>query len=173
MTGANFGSLQPKPAWLIIGRMKAGWHATAEGCSSSGGTLEGYASEAPDGAQVYDGIEAEDGAAGAFVVSGPLLNAALYGVKRFTEHATAARMLPGMSGGYDRLILLALVQKELEPENFGSFDKVDWSTYRGLLEKKVPGVKFGEVRGGVVFWEIELAGAEKMAMTKAPNLRRN
>lgn len=143
------------PTWLVIGRMKAGWHASAAGgASSSGGTLEKYLTEAADGAAVYDGDACDYGDCAQHVMCGPILQAGMYGVKRFgrDDRQAASRMLPGLSGGFDTMVQLALVQGETDGDKYGSLDSVDWPTYKRLLSK-LSGIRFGTVRNGQVVWE--------------------
>lgn len=144
-----------KTTWLVIGRMKAGWHAEAAGgSSSSGGTLEKYVTEAVDGTAVYDGDACDYDLVARHVLGGPMLQAGLCGVKRFgqNDRQAAARMLPGLSGGFDTMVQIALLEGESKDETYGSLDYVDWPTYKRLLAK-IPGMRFGTVRNGQVIWE--------------------
>ena len=151
--------------WHVVGRGLAGWHvcgvdADGNSVSGSGGDLEdrswpsgfcaGYVSEAVEGALVYDGEEADDGAFIDFVVSGPMVDPKLSpdGVRRFgeTERRPAARMLVGLQGAY------AVMAAAAQDERYGGLDSVGVGVYERLL-RGVPGVKIGHVRGGKVVWE--------------------
>src|SRR5262249_41280187 len=132
----------------IIGRGKAGGHAAAHNVSSSGGTLEGYVARARDGALVYDADGAEYDAFVDLVISGPMVDVDLPAgaVKRFTDGETAARMVDGLEGAFKTLAVLA------QDARFGGLDYVAVDVYEALLGR-VPGVKIGHVRDGVVIWD--------------------
>jgi hypothetical protein len=140
--------------YVAIGRGLAGWHAkgvSQEGheVSSSGGTFAGYVAQAVDGALVYDGQEADEDAFTAFVIRGPMIGPKLPAgsVHRFTDHGTAAAMLPGLSDEFAALASMA------QAPEFSGFDLVAPDVYRALLVARVPGVKVGTVRGGAVVWD--------------------
>jgi hypothetical protein len=159
-------NMSDKPQWLIIGRGKNGWHASAVNCSGSGGSLEpylwngeqrpGYAGEAPDGAVVYDASEAPFEAFVDLVCRGPILKCDRSGCERFRDHAALARMLGpgGLEGGFQTIgqHVLRESPKGYQGTGLSSVDYVGWDVYRPLLER-LGGVRFGVVRGGKVVWE--------------------
>lgn len=151
----------PKPyidaKWAVIGRGQNGWHAATlnGGCSSSGGSLEdrtypgnqvqkGYLSEALEGCVIYDASGADYEAFARHVICGPMLKMGIES-ERFTDHETAARMLPALEGSYGTVVKMAL-------SGYSSLDYVGWPIFRALLEK-IGGVKFGVVHAGQVIWE--------------------
>lgn len=136
---------------VLIGRGKVGWHADMTypngRCSSSGGTFEHYLSNAPDGTPIYDAIEADDASFVDFVYTGPMVDPSLKAgeIKRFQDHLTLERMIPGMGGAFKAL-------GEAELEYPGSMDFVAVDVYMATLIRKVPGVKVGKVVSGAVVW---------------------
>jgi len=159
--------------YTVIGRGKAGWHASRPGCSSSGGTLEpisgtyadgrawtrpGYLAEAKEGCRVYDASEAEYGAFASFIISGPMLSTELGDEQddcfSKADADAARRMLPGLSGGFEVLAAHAIAGTEQArlARQYGGLDRVGWGVYRRLLGA-VGGVRFGVVRNGAVVWE--------------------
>lgn len=139
--------------YLVIGRMLAGWHAATENESASGGSLESFLSEAHDGAVIYDGSRCDPSLVMQMVMSGPMLRITLYGAKRFADHETAFRMLPGLSGGFDTAVAYAITQGVSKDDIYHSLDYVGWHIYRGLLGK-LAGIRFGRVANGRIVWEI-------------------
>lgn len=159
--------------WAVIGRGLNGWHAiSSDGkISSSGGRLEnytywtgqkcdGYLAAAAEGALLYDAehlkrTPAEDDFA-RLVLSGPMVDPGLgpEGVRRFgeQERKAAARMLPGLEGGFQAIAEAALAEPPAEPEKYGSLDNVGTAVYERLL-RKIPGLRIGRARGGVAVWE--------------------
>ena len=155
-----------KNEWHVVGRGFAGWHAAGVNVSSSGGNLDpytywtgekckGYRQEAVEGALVYDAehLESDRKSASAFIkliLSGPMVSPDLPpdGVDRFSnaDRKSALRMLPGLSGGYDTLAILA------QDETFTGLDKVGVKVFEGLL-RQVPGIKIGHIQNGEVTWE--------------------
>lgn len=145
--------------WYVIGRGLAGWHALGLKVSSSGGDLDdrpwwaggiqaGYLSGAVEGCLVYDAAEADREAFTHLVLSGPMCDPELAPgtVNRFTDQTTAARMAPWLGGAFQQIAAAAQ-----DPE-YGGLDYVAVDVYRTLLAK-VPGIKLGTVRAGVVVWE--------------------
>lgn len=140
----------------IIGRGKCGWHASGVSrwgtFSSSGGTLDKYASEAPDGCPVYDAHDADTGAFASLVISGPMVDTRLNPgeIKPFGEankRAALGMLGPGgLSGSFATLAVMAI-------SGLGSLDSVAPDVYIQLLREKVPGVRIGRVEGGRVVWE--------------------
>lgn len=139
---------------IIIGRGKAGWHASGicngNRCSSSGGTLEGYAKDAKTGTPVYDADKADTDAFTSLVISGPMVDPTLEPgtVKRFGEDEKRAMlgMLPGLGGAFATLATLAMA-------DVSSLDYVATDVYLAMLRERVPGVRFGRVERGSVVWE--------------------
>ena len=158
--------MQVKKEWLIIGRGFAGWHAKSVDCSSSGGDLlpytfwtgekcAGYLAGALEGCLVYDAADMERTPEGRaaftqFVCSGPMVDLSLApdGVSRFgkEDREAAARMLPGLSGGYATLAAIAIAD-----ETYSGLDSVGIGVYESLL-RKLPGMRVGHVREGVIVW---------------------
>mgnify|MGYP001589621265 CR=1 FL=1 len=154
-----------KTRWAVIGRGFNGWHAAAPNVTSSGGHLDdylwrgepttGYASEAAEGALVYDAeaCEADEAGRNAYidlVLRGPMLDCALPpdGVSKFSLEGrqAARRMLDGLQGAFATYATLA------QDEKFTGLDYVGLGIYEALL-RRVPGIKIGRVRGGKVIWE--------------------
>ena len=138
--------------FVIIGRGKCGWHSDfIEGgnkCSSSGGTLEGYLSEAGDGTPVYDASEADYDAFASWVFKGPMIDVFLEPgtINKFGDHKALLGMLPGLKGGFDTLAVMALA-------DISSLDYVAADVYLTMLREKVPNVRFGVVQDEQVVWE--------------------
>lgn len=141
-----------EPGWREIGRGAGGWHANRHNCSSTGGSLEGYLKDAEEGCLVYDGKGANLAKWVHLVVSGPMVghNLPPGTVDRFSDkdREAARTMLPGLSGGFEKLALAAQHPK------FTGLDQVALDVYEGLL-RQVPGVRIGHVVGGQVVWENE------------------
>lgn len=164
--------------WTVIGRGKAGWRAERPGCSGSGGTLEavsypprpyindqpyyrdGYLAEAAEGCHVYDADATDYSAYVQHVLSGPMLSVGLADdeCQRFgrAEQDAAARMLPGLGGGFEALAADGIASANSPTRTYSSLDRVGWGIFRGLLEA-LGGVRFGIVKtvNGVktVVWE--------------------
>jgi hypothetical protein len=134
----------------VIGRGKAGWHAAAHNVSSSGGTFDHYVTQAAEGALVYDADGADYDVYAGLVIGGPMVDPSLPpgGVRRFTDRETAARMAGpgGLTGAFKDLADAA------QDERYSGLDSVACDVYERLL-RRVPGVKIGHVRGGVVEWD--------------------
>lgn len=139
--------------WLEIGRGHAGWHAAYHHCSSNGGTLEGYLEEACEGCLVHDAQNADTDKFVKHVISGPMIGFNLEPgtVDRFTldDRKAALRMLPGLSGGFDTLAVIA------QSPTYGGLDRVAIDIYENLL-REIPGMKIGHVHDGKVIWENEV-----------------
>jgi len=139
----------------IIGQGFAGWHAKAKNCSSSGGTLAKYLTEAREGALVYDASKSDYNAFCKLVISGPIVRPDLPPgtVKRFgDEDAEAARrMLPGLSGGFEVIAAKAIAEVK-SGKKFSSLDEISTDLFESLL-REIPGVKIGRVVNGAVEWE--------------------
>lgn len=140
----------------IISRGKCGWSAqglTKEGnsFSSSGGSCEEYAKDAPDGTPVVDAIDADYGAFAKLIMAGPMLDVSLPAetVSRFgkKEQETLAKMMPGLGGTFATIGALNLI-------GFSSLDSVSLDIHLEM-KRKIPGMKFGTVKGGEVEWETE------------------
>lgn|SRR5574337_180447 len=139
---------------VLIGRGKVGWHSDGlshgNKCSSSGGTLEGYLSEAQDGTLIYDALEADQGAYVDFVIKGPMVDPTLPegAISKFGSQDKAALlgMLPALSGAFIPVAVLALA-------DIGSMDFVAPDVYVQMLREKVPGAKVGKVHNHQVVWE--------------------
>jgi len=136
----------------VITRGKNGWYANGVSSrghkfSSSGGTLEGYLKEAPDGTPVVDAEDADYATFAHFVIGGPILDCALppQTIKRFQEQETLASMLPGLEGSFHNIGLAALA-------GVSSLDCVSLDIHLGLM-RAIPGVKIGKVQDGQVEWE--------------------
>lgn len=140
----------------LIGRGLNGWHSTGTDqgnrCSSSGGTLEGYLSEAEDDCLIYDAHGADEGAFASFIITGPMADFTLKPgeVKKFGEQATLARMMPGLGGSYRTIGAAAL--QFVEEEKLGSLDYVAVDVWMTLLKEKVSGVLFGKVINHAIVW---------------------
>jgi hypothetical protein len=152
--------------WHVIGRGFNGWHAKGVNVSSSGGDIvprtfwtgermATYTEQAVEGALVYDAKaceESEEGRAAfiKLVFSGPMVNPELppNGVEHFSDadRKAALRMLPGLSGGYDTLAMLA------QSEAFTGLDYIGVGVFEALL-RSVPGVRIGHVKNGAIAWE--------------------
>jgi hypothetical protein len=128
-----------KTDYIIIGRGKAGWHASGttgknkDTCSSTGGTLEHYLSEANDGCLVYDAETADDKAFTDWVFHQPMLNVRL--------PSSSMKQLFGEAAP-------CTIDTE-----FGALDSVSPDIYLAVLRKVVPGVRFGVVKDHKVEWE--------------------
>jgi len=136
--------------WKLIKRGRAGWSAQNEhGVSSSGGSLEHYLGEATEGALVSDAEEADVAQFVQFVLNGPTPDPSLApdAVRRLSDETrkAAERMLPGMSGAFASLAAAAQ-----DPTHTG-LDSVGLGVYEREL-RKIPGMKIGHVRDGVVVW---------------------
>ncbi len=142
---------------VLIGRGKNGWHADMVGddstASSSGGTLEGYLREAPDGTPIYDADQAEYGAFASMVVGGPMVDGRLGKgeIKRFSENDKRVLfgMLPALQGEFQTIGVLAMA-------DISSLDYVSVDVYLQMLREKVPGVRFGHVYNHQAVWEVQL-----------------
>lgn len=146
----------------IIGRGKAGWHCDGtygddgrSRFSGSGGTLDSYAKEAPDGTPVYDADEADFDAFSQFVYRGPMVNPWLTAgmVEKFGEddRKVLLGMLPALQDGFRGLAAATLA-------GLSSLDYVAVDVYLQALRERCPGVRFGVVRKGAngearVDWE--------------------
>lgn len=144
----------------IIARGKIGWHAeglTKDGnrFSSSGGSLEDYLKQAPDGTPVVDAIDADYGAFAKLVIDGPMLDLTLPKgtVSRFgkKDQETLAMMLPGLGDAFKVIGLGNLA-------GFTSLDQVSLDIHLEL-KRKIPGMKFGVVQNGKVEWEMSVKSA--------------
>ena len=149
--------------WNIIGRGKAGWHASGgnewSNVSISGGTdpLK-YAQEADEGCLVYDADKADMNAFASEVIRGPMCDATLAPgtVVRFREREALARMAPALEGGFQTIALLALA-------DYSSLDSIAPDLYVERLRAKVPGVRFGvvvfdpEMGRNTIAWEAACA----------------
>jgi len=130
--------------WAIIGKGFAGWHAedTTGKVSSSGGQLEDrYASEAIDGALVYDASNVEYSTYSAFVIRGPMVN-------------------PGLPAGMIRKMLDTPRKFEPAVDRIGNgiaLADVALDVYESFL-RQVPGIKFGRIHKGRVLWECSICG---------------
>ena len=134
----------------LIGRGKSGWHSCGfdrgNKCSSSGGSLEGYLSEAEDGTPIYDADEADFDAFSELVISGPMEDVSLPPgtISSSGDDATLVRMLPGLQDGFATIAKLKLA-------GYTSLDYVATDVYLGMLAK-IPGMKIGKVVGHKVVW---------------------
>jgi hypothetical protein len=149
---------------VLIGRGKNGWHCAYVGekeplqcggfsqttSSGSGGSLENYASSAPDGTPVYDADSAEVGSFAHLVIAGPMVDVRLQPgqVKKFgqDDKRTLLGMLPQLQGAFNTIGCLAMA-------DLSSLDYVAVDVYLAILKENVPGVRFGTVKGGKVEWE--------------------
>jgi hypothetical protein len=142
-----------KDNYKVIGRGKAGWHAKTTNMSSSGGSLETYAEQAAENCLVYDADATDYDLFAKLIIAGPMVDVDLpeNTVDRFTceDRLTAKAMLPGFSGGFEKLAELAI-----ENENFRGLDKVSIDVFERLL-RQLPGMKIGRVVRGQVQWETE------------------
>lgn len=140
-----------KDNYKVIGRGKASWHAAAKNLSSSGGTLETYIDQAIENCLVYDADAADYDLFAKLIIAGPMVDVDLpeNTVDRFTceDRLTAKAMLPGFSGGFEKLAKMAI-----ENENFRGLDKVSIDVFERLL-RQLPGMKIGRVVRGKVIWE--------------------
>ena len=151
---------ETKREWYVIGRGKAGWHATGKNVSSSGGQLNpytycsgascpGYLAGAVEGCLVYDAQDADTAAFVRHVLSGPMVDPTLgdYEDDKFTDADRKAldRMMPGLEGGFKTIAALA------QSPTYGGMDKVGVGIYEALLAK-IPGIKIGRVKNGVIEW---------------------
>jgi hypothetical protein len=134
----------------MIGRGMAGWHAKSGSCSSSGGDLDDYLSQAIEGAMLYDARFADELEFTRHVVCGPLVGCDLdpEAVDRFNDddRAALASMAPGLGGQFVAIAKLATIP------SYGGLDKVGLGIYEKLL-RSIPGVRMGKVVGGKAVWE--------------------
>lgn len=142
-----------KDNYKVIGRGKAGWHAKTTNMSSSGGSLETYVEQAAEDCLVYDASNVEFSLFVRFIVNGPMIDVDLppNSVDKFTERdrQTAKNMLPGLSGGFEKI-----AKRVIDDENYGGLDTVSIDVYERLL-CRLPGIKIGHVVKGAVIWETE------------------
>jgi hypothetical protein len=147
---------------VLIGRGNVGWHATTVGepsphgaaytatGSSSGGSLQDYLKEAPEGTPIYDAEEADINAFTDFVVRGPMVKASLDKgeIHRFSQadKECLLGMLPALGGEFQAIGVLAMA-------GISSLDYVAVDVYIQMLREKVPGVKVGKVVKSAVEWE--------------------
>ena len=139
--------------YVLIGRGKNGWHADGmydkdSTFSSTGGTLDGYISEAPEGCPVYDCEESDYDAFAKLVIGGPMHQAGLPPgtIDSFGKRKALLGMLPGLQDGFKTLATMALA-------GLSSLDFVATDVYLQLLRGQVPGVKIGKVVQGKIVWE--------------------
>lgn len=138
--------------WKVIGRGLVGWHAKSDGCSSSGGDLEGYVKEAVDGCLVYSAEEADREQFITSVIVGPMVKTSLppNKVERFSvedrECALDMVTVGGLSGGFRTYALMA------QSEMFSGLDYVGVGVFEGLL-RRIPGMRIGHYVEGEVIWE--------------------
>lgn len=125
--------MRQKENYTVIGRGKAGWHARVANISSSGGSLEKYASEAAENCLVYDADSVDYDTFWDIVVNGPMADTNLpeKTVKKFIENET-------------RLVT--------DQEQFRAFDSVSLDVYETIL-RQLPGMRIGRVNHGQVTWE--------------------
>jgi hypothetical protein len=141
-----------KDKYVVVGRGKAGWHASlisgGNVCSSSGGTLEHYLADAQDEVFIYDASDAKYETFASFVFKGPMLDITLAPdeIDSFGDHKTLKSMLPGMSGGMETLGAMALT-------GLTSLDRVGINVYLKLLKSFVPKTKFGIVKNHKIVWD--------------------
>lgn len=139
---------------IMIGRGKCGWHSdglsNGNKCSSSGGTLDKYLSEADDGTIVYDAMNAPIDAFTDWVYKGPMFNPKLaaHEIDSFDgkDKNTLLGMLPALKGDFKNLGIRAL-------SDLRSFDFVGLDVYLTALRERVPGIKIGKVLNHAVVWE--------------------
>jgi hypothetical protein len=128
--------MNEKNRWGLIGRGFNGWHARDErGCSSSGGWLmprqwygkeyDGYLRGAKEGCFIYDANHLEG-------------NAALSFEKWVLEGPMVNLAFPPGTS-----------------EGMGSFGYVSLDIWIKEFIARVPGVKYGYVRGGEIDWVID------------------
>lgn len=139
---------------LIIGRGKMGWHAdgmsnSGNRCSSSGGSLDSYLTQAQDGTWIYDAEDANHCAFATWVISGPMLDPRLdpHEIDHFNsgDKKTLLGLLPGLGGDFRKLGVMAL-------SDLSSFDFVGLDVYLAGL-REIPGIKIGRVYNHQVEWE--------------------
>ena len=137
--------------WSLIGREMNGWHASGlssgNKCSSSGGNLESYLSEAKEGTSVYDASEANFEEFAKFVCNGPMCDVELPDgtIRRFGDIETLCKMVPGMSGAFVPIAAQAIAEHEQSGKKFSSLDFLSVDLYLALLRERVLGVKIGKV----------------------------
>jgi len=142
-----------KDNYKVIGRGKAGWHAKTTNMSSSGGSLETYVEQAAENCLVYDADKVDYALFVRLIVSGPMIDVDLppNTVDRFTDRdrETIKNMLPGLSGGFEKI-----AKRAIDDETYGGLDTVSIDVYERLL-RRLPGIKIGRVVKGKVVWERE------------------
>ncbi len=135
----------------LIGRGQVDWHSdgveSGNKCSSSGGSLEHYLSEAEDGTPIYDASEADLAAFCELVIGGPMVQTDLPPgtVSKFGEKAAMARMLPGLGGEFATIAKAFLI-------GMTSLDYVATDIYLGML-RQIPGCKIGKVINHTIMWD--------------------
>lgn len=150
---------------VLIGRGRAGWHVdtvdephpegdryTTTG-SGSGGSLEDYLSEAPEGTPIYDAEHLQGDQLEAFVsfvMRGPMVKTSLGAgqIHRFSQQdkETLLGMLPALGGELQAIGVAVLA-------NISSLDYVSVDVYVQMLREQVPGIKVGKVVNGRIIWE--------------------
>jgi len=125
--------MRQKENYVVIGRGKAGWHARVANISSSGGSLEKYASEAAENCLVYDADLVDYDMFWDIVVNGPMADTNLpeKTVKKFIENET---------------------RRVTDQEQYRAFDNVSLDVYETIL-RQLPGMRIGRVNHGQVTWE--------------------
>ncbi len=137
--------------WSLIGRMQAGWYAHGNGqyserydTTSSGGTAEGYATQAVDGTLVYDASECSFNDCANVSIKGPIVNVSLapFEVSNLFE---AVKECPVPQAA---ICLETLAQHEIR-----SLSNIGVGIYEAVLRRNLPGARFGTVKDGAIVWE--------------------
>lgn len=147
----------------LIGRGMNGWHTANVGepqptpggnvyrstGSSSGGSLQDYLREAPEGTPVYDASECDYATFSHWVIAGPMVDVRLSaGETSRVDKRTMSGMMGegGLQGAFATVASLSLA-------GFNSLDYVSVDIYLALLKDRCPGVKVGKVVKGEIVWD--------------------
>jgi hypothetical protein len=137
----------------IIGRGLAGWHFTYQekysdsSCkvSSTGGALETYLYQAPDGTLVYDSAHCEEQAIFDYVFKGPMHDPCLDPIsgktKDYDPKDIKVKPIFGMPGSTGETMTFK------EAAYLGS------EAYLQFLKETVPGIKTGKVINKKIVWD--------------------
>lgn len=133
----------------IIGRGLAGWHFTYQekysdsSCkvSSTGGALETYLYQAPDGTLVYDSAHCEEQAIFDYVFKGPMHDPCLDPISGRKFYRYDQKPIFGMPGSTGETMTFK------EAAYLGS------EAYLQFLKETVPGIKTGKVINKKIVWD--------------------
>lgn len=133
----------------VIGRCLAGWHFTYQekysdsSCkiSSTGGSLEFYLNQAPDGTLVYDSAHCEEQAIFDYTFKGPMHDPCLDPISGKNKADWTDKPILGMPGASG------------ETMTFKEASYVGSEAFLQYLKETVPGIKTGKVFNKEIIWD--------------------